>query len=192
MESFRVASFGGERTAKEKEKVNQLAIREQKVIEDIRSQLESLGHKTDEDIEQIDGFRTGFEIKWTKSSDWYYSGSLRMVMYDEKNTWNKKSYPEPKKGFDIEKAVSRLLALIEQIKEEEKHQKAYDKIKEKRRLFLNKCLEEEGFSPLKSWACSSVELQGIEIETASVDTVRLKLNGVSADQLHQILDIMTR
>ncbi len=94
--------------------------RKGQVTDAICKALRDKGHKIEKTPSLIDGFRTGFSIEYECGSSYSYgyTGKLRMKMgtYSVGN----KNYPEPNAGFDIEKAVERLLDVRDRVEQKDK------------------------------------------------------------------------
>lgn len=107
---------------KKQDLTNELNARIQSVKDAVMKRLIELGHipsGSSNPLARVDDTWIGLEIRPEHKSLGYYTshdtrtGKLRMSLGNYPST---KNYPEPKNGFDIEKTVERILAIIKEQK----------------------------------------------------------------------------
>jgi len=98
----------------------------------------------------VDGVSTGFAMNYEYTGgEWNprYSGKLRMKM----GSLTTKNYPEPKAGFDIEKAVERIEAIVDRALDGQARMAKKDALeKQGREFFLDSC-KALGVTEVSEW-----------------------------------------
>ncbi len=180
-----------------REKLEELKEKSKKVMSELWDELEKQGHKVNEqsytreidNIVFVDSHYINVDIYSEFSGTPGFrkpTGKLRMKFY---NGDKYKNYPEPKKGFDIKKQVTRIKESIKNIEYYKKLDEIRHEESDKSKAYFRDTCNELGIKYDKF--LSSVYRDGINISRHGLDSVRIQAD-VTTEELRKILDILGR
>jgi len=134
---------------------------------------DGLSADASDSVRIVDGMNTGFAMNYEYTGDdWNtcYTGKLRMKM----GALTSKNYPEPKAGFDIEKAVERIEAIVDHALDGQAQMAKKDALeKQGREYFLDTC-KALGVTEVSEWQMEARH-RGATLRASTGDRVYVQM-----------------